>query len=109
MASIQFSTKGRAPKKIPVDAEAAADIVVLIGAAFDQHNLDQSRKVLFQPGRRQVMCQAPLPTTAATQHLLAAGAFNLQSAKLNTKLDTLAEQVAALTTAIQKPTALPQP
>lgn len=108
MASIQFGNKGRAPKKIPMDAESAADILVLIGAAFDQHQLDQSRKVLFQPGRRQVTNQATASANAVTQQTLAAGVFNFQSAELNVKLDALAEQVAALTTAIQKPNAPPQ-
>lgn len=62
MASIQFGSKGRAPKKIPLDAESAADLLVLVGAAFDQHQLDQARKALFQPGRRPVSGHAPTPT-----------------------------------------------
>lgn len=103
MASIQFGSKDRAPKKIPVDAESAADLLVLVGAAFDQHQLDQSRKILFQPGRRPASHHTPTPAQAATQQALTTGAFDFQSAEINVKLDTLAEQVAALTKAIQKP------
>lgn len=47
MVSIQFGSKGQAPKKILVDADSAAEILVLVGAAFDQHQLDQSKKTLF--------------------------------------------------------------
>lgn len=45
----------------------------------------------------------PPLTHSATQQALASGAFNFQSAELNVKLDTLADQVAALTKAIHAP------
>lgn len=102
MAGIQFNGKGRMAKKIQVDVESAADILVLVGAAFDRHQLDLSKRVLFQPGRRQVTNPTTTALNSAQRPLT--NPLDFQSIELNSKIDALAEQVAALTSAIQKPT-----
>lgn len=102
MAGIQFNGKGRMAKKIQVDVESAADILVLAGAAYDQHQMDLSRRVLFQPGCRQTKNPVTTATNAALR--TTAPSLDFQSAELSSKLDALAEQVTALTTAIKNPT-----
>lgn len=100
MAGIQFNGKGRMAKKIQIDVEYAADILVLVGAAFDQHQMDLSKRVLFQPGRRQV--NNPVSEAVNTAQRPNTPHLDFQSAELTSKIDALAEQVASLTTAIQK-------
>lgn len=105
MAGINFKDKGRTARKIQVDSESAEDILVLAAAAFDLHKLDQSKKILFQPGRR--MAQTPASAAVLSAQSQTPANFDSQSAELSTKLDSLAEQVAALTTAIKKPSSGP--
>lgn len=102
MAGIKFNDKGRMARRNQVDTESAADILVLVAAAHDLNKLDQTKRVLFRPGRQTAQHQI----AAATRSAQAAppSSFDFQLAELNTKLDALAEQVAALTTAIKKPT-----
>lgn len=103
MAGIKLNEKGRMARRIQVDTESAADILVLVAAAHDLNKLDQSKQILFHPGRRTAQKQIASAVTSA--QTAAPGNFDFQSAELNVKLDALAEQVAALTTATKKPTA----
>lgn len=101
MAGIKFNDKGRMARRIQVDTESAADILVLVAAAHDLNKLDQSKRILFQPGRQTA--QQQITAATRTAHTAPTASFDFQSAELSTKLDALAEQVAALTTAIKKP------
>lgn len=82
--------------------ESAANILVLAGEAYDQHQLDLSRGALFQPGRRPTANPMNTALNAAQRPLPASLYF--QSNELTSKIDALSKQVAALTTEIQKPT-----
>lgn len=105
MAGIKFNDKGRMARRVQVDTESAADILVLVAAAHDLNKLDQTKKILFQPGRRSV--QNPITSAVTTTQTSTPNNFYFQSAELNVKLDALAEKVAALTAAIKRPTPNP--
>lgn len=101
MAGIKFNDKGRMARRVQVDTESAADILVLVAAAHDLNRLYQTKKILFQPGQRSI--QNPITAAVAAAQTSTPNNFDSQSSELNVKLDALAEHVAALTTAIKKP------
>ncbi|KAH9807991.1 hypothetical protein DFH28DRAFT_911783, partial [Melampsora americana] len=80
---MQLPAKGRLAKQVHIDVDSCADILVLINAAFDQHQVDQTKKILFNK---------PASALAGSKR-----AFDFQfNSSMSEKLDALAEQVSLL-------------
>lgn len=90
---------GRQTKKVQVDVNSAADILVLIGAVHDHHQLDLAKRSVFQPGRKT----APTPpqSTQHTTTIAQAVSLDFQTAGVMDKLTALATQVSTLTSIVQ--------
>ncbi|KAH9821269.1 hypothetical protein DFH28DRAFT_883369, partial [Melampsora americana] len=80
-SAIQLPARGRLPSRIQVDVESCADILVLINAAFDRHQIDNTRKALFHK---------PAPTLSEDS----------QIASLAEKFDVLNEKVSFLVSSL---------
>lgn len=96
---------GRQTKKVQVDVNSAADVLVLIGAIHDRYQLDAARRCIFQPGRQtQPGPQAPPPPPQLDplRALAANTTFDFQAAGVMDKLSELAAQVSNLTTMVQQ-------
>lgn len=61
MASIIL---GKQTKKVQVDVNSAADLLVLVGEVHDRHQLESTKRSIFQPGRQTVSANnLPPPPT----------------------------------------------
>ncbi|KAH9808039.1 hypothetical protein DFH28DRAFT_911643, partial [Melampsora americana] len=97
-ASIQLPAKGRIAKNVSVNVDTAPDILVLVNAAYDQHQLDLYKKVLFKPAAvptSSTRATAPLPNPS----LRPSTSFDFQASAIADKLDVLTENLNLLISA----------
>ncbi|KAH9808306.1 hypothetical protein DFH28DRAFT_910257, partial [Melampsora americana] len=96
-ASIQLPAKGRIARNVSINVDTAADILVLVNAAYDQHQLDLYKKVLFKPAADPVCstrAAAPLPNPSSRPS--ASTSFDFQASAISDKLDVLTESLNLL-------------
>ncbi|KAG0144813.1 hypothetical protein CROQUDRAFT_46723, partial [Cronartium quercuum f. sp. fusiforme G11] len=90
-AAISLDSKSKRAKTVSVDIETAANLLVLIGAVYDQHQVEGSQVNLFNMSTttrsRQVVSGPPAPNSDAVME----------------KLSSLQEQISLLTAAISSP------
>ncbi|KAH9808099.1 hypothetical protein DFH28DRAFT_936557 [Melampsora americana] len=105
--SMQLPAKGRLAKQVHIDVDSCADILVLISAAYDQHEFDKTKRTLFQrpasalAGSTRAAAPIMNPTSSSSNQN-----FDFQTNSMTEKLEVLSEQVAILTSHIMtdKPT-----
>ncbi|KAH9809029.1 hypothetical protein DFH28DRAFT_907019 [Melampsora americana] len=94
-ASIQLPAKGRMAKNVSINVDTAADILVLVNAAYDKHQADLYRKVLFKPAAEpasSTRAAAPLPNPSPRP----SASFDFQADSIIEKLDGLTEKFTLL-------------
>ncbi|KAH9807731.1 hypothetical protein DFH28DRAFT_912906, partial [Melampsora americana] len=95
-SAIQLPARGRLPSKIQVDVDSCADILVLINAAYDKHQIEKTKKALFH----EPASSHEGPTRAAASLIPSAlgsnAAHDSQIVSLGEKFDVLNEKVSFL-------------
>lgn len=66
-----------------MDANSAAEILVLVGAPYNQHQIDQKRRILFQPRITKIPSTITTAFRATTRQAPFPGSLDFQSAELN--------------------------
>ncbi|KAH9816548.1 hypothetical protein DFH28DRAFT_1125320 [Melampsora americana] len=92
---IQLPAKGRIAKNISIDVDKAADILVLVNAAFDCHQVDSSKQVLFKPAvSPDSSTRVAVPLLNLT--LRPRVSLDFQAAAISEKLDVLTDSLHLL-------------
>ncbi|KAH9818378.1 hypothetical protein DFH28DRAFT_831640, partial [Melampsora americana] len=99
-SAIQLPARGRLPTKIQVDVESCADILVLINAAYDRHQVDQTKKALFNKPTSSPECPTRAAASLTPPTLGSSDAHDSQISSLAEKFDVLSEQVSFLVSSL---------
>lgn len=91
-----------------MDIHSAADMLVLIGAIQDKHNLEATCRPLFPPSRRGP-APAPDPTQTLSTGVASSTSFDFQSASVLESIKSLSEPVTKLTKDLAPHPSPPQP
>ncbi|KAH9817550.1 hypothetical protein DFH28DRAFT_926408 [Melampsora americana] len=99
-SAIQLPARGRMPSRIQVDVESCADILVLINAAFDRHQIDNTKKTLFHKPASSLECPTRAAAPLMTSALSHTSGNDSQIISLAEKFDVLNEKVSFLVSSI---------
>ncbi|KAH9812765.1 hypothetical protein DFH28DRAFT_898244, partial [Melampsora americana] len=94
-ASIQLPAKGQIARNVTINVNTTANILVLVNLAYNQHQMDLYKKVLFKPEANPVSstrAAAPLPNP----NLRPSASFDFQASAIADKLDVLTESLSLL-------------
>ncbi|KAH9808478.1 hypothetical protein DFH28DRAFT_875287, partial [Melampsora americana] len=99
-SAIQLPSRGRLPAKIQVDVDSCADILVLINAAYDQHQANTTKKALFQKPTSSLECSTRAAASLMTPTPGSNAAHDSQINSLAEKFDVLNEKVSFLVSSL---------